>query len=78
MYLLILLYVNKNILLLNNSIKGINNETIKYKNLKLNVWDIGGNDKGRCLGHQCKFILRKNIIYVKLINNFNGKIYIYI
>jgi len=31
---------------------GINNETIKYKNLKLNVWDIGGNDKGRCLGHQ--------------------------
>ena len=78
MCLLILLYVIKNILLLNNSIKGINIETIKYKNLKLNVWDIGGNDKGRCLGHQCKFILRKNIIYVKLINNFNGKIYIYI
>jgi len=67
MYLLILLYVNKNILLLNNSIKGINNETIKYKNLKLNVWDIGGNDKGRCLGHQCKFILRKK--YNICINN---------
>jgi small GTP-binding protein len=29
---------------------GFNVETIKYKNLKLNVWDImGGNDKGRCL-----------------------------
>ena len=69
MYLLILLYVNKNILLLNNSKKkkGYNVETIKYKNLKLNVWDIGGNDKGRCLGHQCKFILRKK--YNICINN---------
>jgi len=62
MYLLILLYVNKNILLLNNSIKGINNETIKYKNLKLNVWDIGGNDKGRCLGHHRKLIFRNNLL----------------
>jgi len=62
MYLLILLYVNKNILLLNNSIKGINNETIKYKNLKLNVWDIGGNDKGRCVGHRRKLIFRNNLL----------------
>jgi len=34
---------------------GYNNETIKYKNLKLNVWDIGGNGKNRftCYGHFC-------------------------
>ena len=62
MYLLILLYVNKNILLLNNSIKGINIETIKYKNLKLNVWDMGGNDKGRLLYHHRKYILRNNLL----------------
>jgi GTPase SAR1 family protein len=41
---------------------GFNVETVEYKNLKFNVWDVGGQDKVPCLHRLLMRIVGDDVI----------------
>jgi len=50
---------------------GFNYETLQYKNVKLNVWDVGGQDKIRILWKHY-FTNTKALIYVVEMRSFGA------